>query len=118
MTLAKENNYPLDEESAKAYFEQFHGSGEISDEELDNVSGGGCIDKSVPPEEKLRRTYNNANVLCKTASCPVCGSNHGIVKKTWVDSAALDFWCYVYCREHQNQLIISTTLPEIDLILE
>lgn len=40
LALAKENNYPLDEEDAKAYFEKMHKSGELSDDELDNVSGG------------------------------------------------------------------------------
>ncbi len=44
MALAKENGMELTEESAKAYFEKLHPqSGEISDDELDNVSGGGCL---------------------------------------------------------------------------
>ena len=43
MAFAKENNMEMTEESAKAYFEQVHPkTGEITDEELDNVSGGGC----------------------------------------------------------------------------
>ncbi len=41
MTLAKENGEELTEESAKAYFEQFHPkTGELADDELDNVAGG------------------------------------------------------------------------------
>lgn len=43
LTLAKENNVEMTEESAKAYFEQLHpASGELSDDELNDVSGGGC----------------------------------------------------------------------------
>ena len=42
LSLAKENCMELNEESAKAYFEQLHKTGEVSDDELDNVSGGGC----------------------------------------------------------------------------
>ena len=43
IALAKENGVELDEESAKAYFEQLHPkTGEVSDDELENVSGGGC----------------------------------------------------------------------------
>ena len=43
MALAKENNMELTEESAEAYFNQLHpASGELSDEELDNVAGGSC----------------------------------------------------------------------------
>ncbi len=38
LALAKVNDYPLDEESAKAYFEKIHKSGELSDDELDNVA--------------------------------------------------------------------------------
>lgn len=43
MTLAKENGMEMTEESAKAYFEKLNPkTGEIADDELDNVSGGGC----------------------------------------------------------------------------
>ncbi len=43
LELAKENDTEMTEESAKAYFDLLHPkAGEISDEELDNVSGGGC----------------------------------------------------------------------------
>ena len=40
--LAKANNYPLDDEEAKRIFAEFHKSGELSDDELDAVAGGGC----------------------------------------------------------------------------
>ena len=41
--IAKENGTELNEESAKAYFDLLQPkNGELSDEELDNVSGGGC----------------------------------------------------------------------------
>ena len=41
MALAKENGMELTEESAKAYFEQLNPkTGEVSDDELNNVSGG------------------------------------------------------------------------------
>ena len=41
LTLAKENGAELTEESAKAYFDRLHPqTGELSDSELDNVSGG------------------------------------------------------------------------------
>ena len=43
MALAKENSMELTEESAKAYFHQLNPkTGELSDDELDNVAGGGC----------------------------------------------------------------------------
>ncbi len=42
IALAKENGIELSEDKAKEYFERLNRSGELSDEELDNVSGGGC----------------------------------------------------------------------------
>lgn len=46
LALANENGAALTEEEAKAYFEQLHPkTGELPDEELDNVAGGGCYAK-------------------------------------------------------------------------
>ena len=43
MRIAKENDVELSEENAKAYFELLcPKNGELSDDELDNVAGGGC----------------------------------------------------------------------------
>ena len=46
LALAKENGVELNEEDAKMYFEQFNAKkGELSDDELDAVAGGGCETK-------------------------------------------------------------------------
>lgn len=43
IALAKESGEEITEESAKAYFDLLNPkTGELSDDELDNVSGGGC----------------------------------------------------------------------------
>ena len=43
IALAKKNGIELSEEEAKTYFLQLNPkSGELSDDELDNVAGGGC----------------------------------------------------------------------------
>jgi len=43
LALAKGNGVSMTEEQAKAAYAQFHPvSGEISDDELENVAGGGC----------------------------------------------------------------------------
>ena len=43
LTLAKENGMEMTEESAEAYYNLLHPqNGEVSDDELDNVAGGGC----------------------------------------------------------------------------
>ena len=67
LAFAKENGTDLTEESAKAYFDLLHQeAGEVSDEELDNVSGGGC--------------YNDGRLVvtvahcCTAWICSKCGS--------------------------------------------
>ena len=45
LSFAKENGVELTEDEAAEYFAQMHKSGELSDEELDNVAGGGCHKK-------------------------------------------------------------------------
>lgn len=42
LEIAKQNNYPLTEEQAKEYFAKLNQSGELTEEELAAVSGGGC----------------------------------------------------------------------------
>ena len=42
MALAKENGMEMTEEQAQAYFDVTHKTGELADDELDNVAGGGC----------------------------------------------------------------------------
>ena len=41
LLLAKENSVELTKEEADAYFAQMKKNGELSDEELDKVAGGG-----------------------------------------------------------------------------
>ena len=44
ITLAKENGIELNEDDAKMYFEQLNAKkGELSDDELEDVAGGGCL---------------------------------------------------------------------------
>lgn len=66
LALAKENGVELTEESAAAYFEQLNKKGELTDDELGNVSGGGCH-------------HNGALVVtplgyCSEWTCGECGS--------------------------------------------
>lgn len=44
ITLAKENGVELTGEQAESYFKSICTSGELSDDELTNVNGGGCYD--------------------------------------------------------------------------
>ena len=48
LAIAKENGMELTEEEAAKYFAEWHKEGELSDEELNNVSGG-CGSDDPPP---------------------------------------------------------------------
>lgn len=62
--LAKENEIELTDEQAEAYFEKLNPkSGELADEELDNVSGG-C-------DEEVHSWYSCSNWVCR-----VCGAGY------------------------------------------
>ena len=52
LEMAKEENIELTAEEAAKAFEELHKTGEISDEELDNVAGG-CGDPETPGEPKF-----------------------------------------------------------------
>lgn len=69
LTLAQENGIELTEESANTYFEQLHKIGELADEELDNVAGGGCH----ATDNRLIVTTHNK---CELWACKDCGKSH------------------------------------------
>ena len=72
MALAKENGYPVDEKEAEFYFGKIHKTGELSDDELDNVAGGG----RRPNRCKFCGGDLNAvenHTYPKTLICPYCG---------------------------------------------
>ena len=60
LTYAKEISYPLTEEEAKHYFEQWHKEGELSEEELDNVTGGTCYGDGWDGKDRPIVTDSNA----------------------------------------------------------
>ena len=82
MALAKECNTEMTEESAKAYLEMLHPkTGEMSDDELDNVAGGGC--HTGDGRLVVTATHNCRDFRCKkdgapshtrAAVCTACGA--------------------------------------------
>lgn len=66
LSLAKENGVELTEDEAAEYFAQLNKSGELSDEELDNVSGGGCYKKDG---RLVVTVWSN----CEEFVCKKCG---------------------------------------------
>ncbi len=68
IALAKQSGTELTEEGAKIYFDQLHKGGELSDEELDNVTGG-CGDDE--PTDR-RRKVSPTDCDCKYYACGIC----------------------------------------------
>ena len=72
LALAKENGVELTEESAKAYFNQLNPkTGELADDELDNVAGGGChnggrlvVRSEENSSERRSQVESSKAVLC------------------------------------------------------
>ena len=76
LALARENNIELTEDEARELFDRFHTNGELADDELESVAGGGCA-YETPPEtcpkchSKNFRIYNHINGLWQL-TCYVC----------------------------------------------
>ena len=70
--LAKENGIAMTQDEAKDYFDRLHKEGALSDEELENVTGGGCFSRD-PNEPKYIR--NDHNQRCEHWVCRTDG-NH------------------------------------------
>ena len=68
LNLAKENDIALTQDEARDYFTQMNKSGELSDEELDNVSGGGCGGgQNIDPSRARHPSHT-----CEYFQCRIC----------------------------------------------
>lgn len=89
LALAKENGIELSEDEAKAYFGQLNKSGELSDDELDNVSGGGCYSLG-------KRLIVTPFHSCKWYECKNCGGTgktHDCPKVAYGQKVSLSASC-------------------------
>ena len=67
LAIAEKNGMKLTEEEAKAYFDRLHPqTGELADDELDNVAGGGCY-------TRIDKTVVSAGHRCPHYFCKYCG---------------------------------------------
>ena len=57
LALAKAEGVALTEDEAVRYFAELHKEGDLADDELDNVSGGGCGEKMTQPEPQCESKY-------------------------------------------------------------
>ncbi len=75
--IAKENGTEMTDESAKEYFDLLHPrTGELSDDELDNVSGGCGGGGYTPGNNRRTISTGEAGRTCSNWGCKLC-------KKDW-----------------------------------
>ncbi len=66
LSLAKENGFELTEEEAKAYFAKINAKvGELSDDELDDVSGGGKCGTIYYENRPVVSGFNSCDLFIK-----------------------------------------------------
>ena len=79
LAMAKENDIELTGEQAKEYYDRLHATGELADDELDNVAGGGCGSKgpvqcpNCGVVETNIATFSNGSHTTWTHNCLNCG---------------------------------------------
>ena len=91
LAIAKENGVEMTADEAKIYFEQLNPkSGELDDDDLDNVAGGACTALEDPIiEERVRVTSGQ--------TCPKCGGNVGSLRE-----GAVQWGKYIFCDSCQR----------------
>ncbi len=78
LSLAEENGVQLGAEQARVYFEKLNGRGEMSDDELTDVSGGHC-GPPLPPN-----TVSSSH-SCDKWVCKYCGKVKNSVARLHFD---------------------------------
>lgn len=83
LELAKANDVELTAEEANTYFAQLNSQiGEISDDELGNVSGGGCGDPPEPPKFQVGdHVLKRREVVCNLQFPYTCRSSYYVVDR-------------------------------------
>lgn len=69
--IAKENNLEISDKEARIVFDKFHYDGQLSEEELDNVSGGQCVPESSGMIPKYKVGDEVRYVNCPAVSMTV-----------------------------------------------
>ncbi len=104
LALAKENNVEMTADEAKTYFAQLNPkSGELNDDELDAVAGGGCNDimgKGNYPDVQITGSH----------SCPKCGSKIGyIATKRWEGAY------FIFCKSCDTEIGLCLDIDYVEI---
>ena len=104
LALAKAEGIALSKEEATKYFADLHKEGELSDDELDNVSGGGCGD---PPESRFK-------VGDWIGGYFLLGQHYKVLSVTWTGSD-YSYCCFLVTEGYDGTTYIS---PNRDTLYE
>ncbi len=103
LALAKENGIEMTAEEAEARFAELHTEGELSDDELDAASGGGC-GSSNP---KVDIPEGSDIILTTKGGCTSCGSKNAHYIR--IGSVAQYNCFYLSCRDCGAQFELAAT---------
>ena len=121
LALAKENGVEMTVDEAKTYFAQLTPqSGELNDDDLDLVSGGGEVNFSCLDKVEQNMYLNigtdkgdaklGAMVRLNTGeTCPHCGTSVGIIGSGFIGGGGVR--AAVFCPEHPDTMIANGIRP-------
>lgn len=88
--MAQEEHIELTEEDAGRIYNEFHTVGELTDDEINAVTGGGC---STSKEPSFSGTWATGYEL--SSSCPVCRSNCWAEAAGFIGDGPRNYCCSV-----------------------
>lgn len=102
LALAKANNVEMTADEAATYFAQLNPkSGELDDDDLDNVAGGACAGSG---------RYDKTVLITSGETCPKCGTNKG---KFYFTQSGFD---HIYCEKCNCDIAIDRGTITYELI--
>ena len=104
LELAKANNVEMTADEAATYFAQLNPkSGELSDDDLDNVAGGGC-------NEIVGKGEHSDVQIIDSHSCPKCHSKIGfIATKKWEGAY------FVFCKSCDTEIGLCLDIDSVEI---
>lgn len=111
LELARAEGVELSEERAAALFEKYHPPlGELTDRELENVSGGGCGggEKPKPKVGDTIKAYAGDNMVC----CCGCRGSQFTIDEVRGDT------CIIVCSDRCAKAFSKKMAPKGDAVIE
>lgn len=106
IALLKDNGIELSKEKAEEVYGKLHCNGEIPEDEIDLVAGGGCNDPSAP---SFQGTWVSGYEL--SSSCPICHNNCW-AETGFIGNGPRNYQCMVcYTRKRNGYVSAPSVVP-------